>query len=138
MFGDQYGEFVCVYSTWGLKGKVLSPSSHTPIQAHTHSLTLLWNDPVFYFFQGPLILLHTVLVNMHCTYVFQVYKDLCLFSVVYTLCTLMFESVWLVLFFLSIFTGKNWMDLYFFPEMVISPAKFANYKCTYKTEPNCS
>ena len=45
MFGDQYGEFACVYRTGGLKGEVLSPSSHTPIQAHTHSLLLL-NDPV--------------------------------------------------------------------------------------------
>ena len=46
MFGDQYGEFVCVYRAGGLKGEVLSPSSHTPIQAHTHSLSLLLNDPV--------------------------------------------------------------------------------------------
>ena len=46
MFGDQYGEFVCVYRAGGLKGEVLSPSSHTPIQAHTHSLILLLNDPV--------------------------------------------------------------------------------------------
>ena len=46
MFGDQYGEFVFVYRAGGLKGEVLSPSSQTPIQAHTHSLILLLNDPV--------------------------------------------------------------------------------------------
>ena len=47
MFGDQYGEFVCVYRAGGLKGEVLSPSSHTPIQLkHTHSLILLLNDTV--------------------------------------------------------------------------------------------
>ena len=46
MFGDQYGEFVCVYRAGGLKGEVLSPSSHTPIQAHTQLLILLLNDPV--------------------------------------------------------------------------------------------
>ena len=47
MFGDQYGEFhVFVNRAGGLKGEVLSPSSQTPIQAHTHSLILLLNDPV--------------------------------------------------------------------------------------------
>ena len=46
MFGDQYGEFVFVYRAGGLKGEVLSPSSQTPIQAHTYSLILLLNDPV--------------------------------------------------------------------------------------------
>ena len=35
-----------IYRAGGLKGEVLSPSSHTPIQAHTHSLILLLNDPV--------------------------------------------------------------------------------------------
>ena len=30
------------------------------------------------------------------------------------------------------------MDLYCFSMTVISPAEFANYKCTHKTESNCS
>ena len=30
------------------------------------------------------------------------------------------------------------MDLYCFSKTVISPAEFANYKCTHKTESNCS
>ena len=33
----------------GLSSEVLSPSSHTPIQGHVHSLTLLLNDPVLDF-----------------------------------------------------------------------------------------
>ena len=49
MFGHQYGEFVCVYRAGGLNGEVLSHSSHTPIQGHVHSLTLLLNDLVLDF-----------------------------------------------------------------------------------------
>ena len=30
------------------------------------------------------------------------------------------------------------MDLYCFSKTVISPAEFANYKCTHKTESICS
>ena len=38
MFGDQYGEFVFVYRAGGLKGEVLSPSSHANTHSGTHTL----------------------------------------------------------------------------------------------------